>query len=420
MVGEPVRESVEEAWVRLRRHLDRADAFWLGFVFTGDPTASDVLAERAAWNRRARALPFLRFHPTQPSELATIVDQLETEAPGPEGCTWVDAVHVGDDLLRGGSWSAEWITLLQQLNHRRDTLRRRLGGLVLVAPPVTKPDAIRFSSDLWSVRDFLSELLPLTQSVASDDRPLDRIDVAPPVFATRRPPVSLTPQRGHEAAQQEVIRLLAAGDEEISGPLRDRVDRAIAEAVAREDGDAADGLRLRRGFLRLDVDPAGARDDLEAVAAGDGEPGFRLQAMQGLFGLAWRAQAMDVAEDIARLEVGLAQRLADQLATPEALRDLSISLDNLGTVHRARGDWANAETTYQRSLELRERLADQLATPEALRDLTVSLNNLGTVHEARGDWANAETTYQRSLELAENASPTNSPPPKPSATSPSA
>jgi hypothetical protein len=55
----------------------------------------------------------------------------------------------------------------------------------------------------------------------------------------------------------------------------------------------------------------------------------------------------------------------------------------------------------QRSLELAERLADQLDTPEALRDLSVSLNNLGRVHRARGDWQSALELVRRARAFAE-------------------
>jgi uncharacterized membrane-anchored protein len=36
----------ERTWTWLRRHLDRANAFWLAFVLTDDLTAQRVLRER--------------------------------------------------------------------------------------------------------------------------------------------------------------------------------------------------------------------------------------------------------------------------------------------------------------------------------------------------------------------------------------
>ena len=43
--------------------------------------------------------------------------------------------------------------------------------------------------------------------------------------------------------------------------------------------------------------------------------------------------------------------------TPQALRDLSVSLDNVGQVERDLGNLEVARTAYRESLELRRRLA---------------------------------------------------------------
>ncbi|MBK6441210.1 MAG: tetratricopeptide repeat protein [Actinomycetales bacterium] len=97
----------------------------------------------------------------------------------------------------------------------------------------------------------------------------------------------------------------------------------------------------------------------------------------------------------------MARDLAHRLATPEALRDLSVSLDNVGAVARARGDWDRAATVYDESLHLRRDLAARLATPEALRDLSVSLNNVGAVARARGDWDRGKASRDAALAIAE-------------------
>ena len=86
--------------------------------------------------------------------------------------------------------------------------------------------------------------------------------------------------------------------------------------------------------------------------------------------------------------------------SPQALRDLAISLNNLGLVAEAQGDRPQAETVYRESLALRRQLAERLnGTPEALRDLSVSLDNLGRVAQARGDWQQADRVYRESLAL---------------------
>ncbi|MGH3941503.1 MAG: hypothetical protein ACRDTG_23315, partial [Pseudonocardiaceae bacterium] len=67
------------AWTWLRRHLDRANSFWLAFILTDDLTAQRVLRERVRANRRRHAHPLTVFEPTTPTELAGLLDELETQ-----------------------------------------------------------------------------------------------------------------------------------------------------------------------------------------------------------------------------------------------------------------------------------------------------------------------------------------------------
>ncbi|MFV0459004.1 MAG: tetratricopeptide repeat protein, partial [Actinomycetales bacterium] len=97
----------------------------------------------------------------------------------------------------------------------------------------------------------------------------------------------------------------------------------------------------------------------------------------------------------------VSEDLAERFGGPQELRDLSISLDNVGRVQAARGDWTGAETSYTRSLQVREHLAERVGGPQELRDLSISVANVGRVQEARGDWTGAETSYRRALDVAE-------------------
>ena len=82
-----------------------------------------------------------------------------------------------------------------------------------------------------------------------------------------------------------------------------------------------------------------------------------------------------------RESLALRRQLVERLGgTPEALRDLSVSLDNMGDVARAQGDGTQAEAVYRESLALRRKLVERLGgTPEALEDLAISLLDLAAV-----------------------------------------
>ena len=85
---------------------------------------------------------------------------------------------------------------------------------------------------------------------------------------------------------------------------------------------------------------------------------------------------------------------------PQALRDLSASLDNVGRVERDLGNLEAVRSAYRESLELCRRLREAVGdTPQALRDLSVSLNNVGQVERDLGNLEAARSAYRESLEL---------------------
>ncbi len=98
----------------------------------------------------------------------------------------------------------------------------------------------------------------------------------------------------------------------------------------------------------------------------------------------------------------------------EAARDVSISLERLGDVYRARGQTGDVEAAlekYEKGLEIREKLYG--ANPESresARDVSLSLNRLGDVYRARGEAGDVEAAlekYEKGLEIAEKLYGTN-------------
>ena len=77
--------------------------------------------------------------------------------------------------------------------------------------------------------------------------------------------------------------------------------------------------------------------------------------------------------------------MVESLGTPEARRDLSVSLDNVGRVAEVRGEWDAAEEAYRESLEIRRELDDLMGTPQAQQDVSTSQENLKRLSQKRAD-----------------------------------
>ena len=77
--------------------------------------------------------------------------------------------------------------------------------------------------------------------------------------------------------------------------------------------------------------------------------------------------------------------LEESLGTPQARRDLSVALDNVGRVSEARGEWDAAEAAYRESMEIRQELDDLLGTPQAQPDVSTSQENLKRLSQKRAD-----------------------------------
>ena len=112
------------------------------------------------------------------------------------------------------------------------------------------------------------------------------------------------------------------------------------------------------------------------------------------------AGQQDEALRVAMSAQSIALALAEAEETPEALRDLSVSLNNVGDAEQALGNWEGSRERYEQTLELRKRIIERVGeTPEALRDLSISLNRMGDVERALGNWEGSRERYEQSLEL---------------------
>jgi tetratricopeptide (TPR) repeat protein len=129
--------------------------------------------------------------------------------------------------------------------------------------------------------------------------------------------------------------------------------------------------------------------------------GFLL-ASDRAFQVCIRCGRFELASRIASSQKRVAEKRVHELGeTPESLRDLSVSLDKVGTTAKAMGEWSKAETRYEESLTISRKIIEHVGeTPESLRDLSVSLNNVGDTAKAMGEWSKAETRYEESLTIS--------------------
>jgi CHAT domain-containing protein/tetratricopeptide (TPR) repeat protein len=80
---------------------------------------------------------------------------------------------------------------------------------------------------------------------------------------------------------------------------------------------------------------------------------------------------------------------------------LASSLNNLGSLLRAQGDYGGARGYYQRALEMGQALYPKERYPQSHPDLVTSLNNLGLLLKLQGDYGGARGYLQRALEMRE-------------------
>ena len=316
------------------------------------------------WSDRAFSLIFLFADIGPASALADWLDErfslsgaeLQRVTPAPSFSTDPEA-FVDSVVNQLASWNdlpgAVWLQLhldpgdpktnearmrfLARLNERRYLLERDLKHtLVLVLPAESRVQARTIAPDLWHVRALSEQLVA---------RPVSR-------------PTDVSAEEIAYAEDASVATVIVASSDE------------PAEVVEwfRIRGAAPTRINLPAGWAAVRALQASGRLAAAAVTA---------------------KEVLTVARE----------RAGDE-SRPESLRDLSVSLDNVGRVASAQGDWSQAEAMYRESLALRRQLVERLGgTPEALRDLSVSLSNVGDVASAQGDWSQAGAMYRESLAL---------------------
>jgi len=427
--------GVDEAWSDLRHHLDWTvgQGTVVFIAAQSRDQLEDMRARARMWTARART----SWNEAQKGE--DVAQWLSRSLPAP-GVLWVD-----------GWEDAGRKVMLHRLNELRVRLAQPGTGCVIIGGPTQLlADAAREAVDLWSIRS-------LTLTIGSRVAGRSEFAEAPPLDAETPVPtgdgyrsawrISLPPDlRSDEAAAvlrevERARRLLAtdpvaarrALESSTYGRLQlGRVLFALVRAeIAGMLGDGA-GVEVILGkcikdapelpdVLSSQVIDAAWRIavDFGALESAGMAADYRLRRARDLVVMADSLEvrrdlsiALERVGDVARARGDLgaageaygeslvvARELAGALGTPQARRDLSIALERVGDVARARGDWGAAGEAYGESLVVARELAGALGTPEARRDLSVALNNVGRVAEARGDLGAAGEAYRDSLAI---------------------
>jgi hypothetical protein len=266
----------DEAWIRLRSHVEWANYAWNGFVFAA--AARDV----AALRERLRVMLELRrerlevFLPPTPGELASSLPAVLAAAESGSS-VWVECFELDDRGARDEPWTRAWLQLLARANELRDRLRGgSKGGVLFVGLSLLVNDVRAVAPDLWSARGFTlyvpasprsAEALPqltfpdaLFPSSALDQviAELDRLGPAP--TAARFGLLVRAAAAACALGRSELASALAKEAREIGSPGGiDVLLLAVEALLALADGDLSDA--------RAKIDAA-----LEHVSARLGRP----------------------------------------------------------------------------------------------------------------------------------------------------
>ena len=381
---------------RLRRLLLRVQSAQLLYLWGDDPRSLAWLQSELDRTLRARSRRLLAV-PAESGGAPDVEPALRAVLqPEPGAELFGIWVALGDAR---GSRQRDW--LLARLNERR-------AGLLAVARPVLlvgRGDAelavAMVAPDLWSIRS-ASFVVPAWALDAAVDLPPPTpwLGGGLPSAPGKLPAVALWDRAlasFRQATGKAAGAARAMADDASPQLALDLGFDAIAQAVRYRQLALAERV-LADLAAHLAIDPSGVGDQPQALR----------QAYQ------WRLWAAELA--------GLRRQWRDALAhalhalaaaervvklsgeSPEALRDWSVSLDNVGDVQRALGDVTGARGRYEQSLQVRERLVALTGeSPEALRDLAISCQKLGDLQAGTGGWDAARGWFERDLQSAEAA-----------------
>jgi tetratricopeptide (TPR) repeat protein len=327
----------ENSWLEFRRHIEWSNGFSLILLFCSHAGIVDLFCRRLTDICRMHVSHLEHIAPKSPE---TVAEEVLGRLRGQNRVLREMAAPICIELNRhGGEWDRARDNLLARLNEHRELLRNRWRRPTIIILPRGYRERVRLiAPDLWSVRAYSLEM--------------GEKEIVMPA---------------PEAAQPE-----RSGVVETGLPV---TDENIAEFPALREWQ-----RLQaRGASGPDVIRAGGRAFDETFKAG-----------------AWQN-----ADDVANAVLVMARSLASSDGSELALRDISVSLDNVGRIDQALGRFEEARAAFAESLEIRRKILSRVGeTPESLRDISVSLDNVGRIDQALGRFEDARAAFAESLSIA--------------------
>lgn len=321
-----LHRDVEAVWERLRAEFVLRDGFWLAFLFGAQAPDVAELVARTHDQARPQAKRVTTLILTEQSGEAAVLGELLAPHPAGLAATWVL-----DDEAIPADRARLWSRLLRRLNERRDALAAvHPTALLLVCPAGTLPLVRDAAPDLWSVRSLTATLdtaagVTVT-ALATPDAP-------------SRARSDFTPVPGEPIQPSPEVRALL---KRAAGALRSgRTDLAVdASLGALEAASGPDDELLAHAWLAQvraaqDEPVEAARHAL--IALGGRRPlelDTTVALLELLSGSFDREIALAAAEALVAVRRELAGRHPD---SPTALRDLSVSLNNVAGIQQQRG-----------------------------------------------------------------------------------
>ena len=293
----------ESEWLRLKKHIQWAEHFSLGIVFSANSQVAAIFRERLADIFRARVTRLKNLVAETPEQL--IEDLLPRLLQpslyhhGQAAICWLDMSR-----SRSDEWTKARAYFLARLNEHRETLRANIDRpLVLILPSSERNQIKSLITDLWAIRDFT-------------------LDIGNWLSDEGRAPVT---------------------------------EKLQSEPAATGFPSEQDSMYIKE-WRRLQEQ---GKDDRSTLPAST-------RAIQAFLG----AGQLLEAHKASNFALHIARRILERIGeTPEALRDISVSLDNVGRTEQALGNWDEARILTREALDIGRQLGSTLPSHKDYKTL---------------------------------------------------